>query len=197
MKMLRLEKLLVNSRWSKKRVTRLAQELLAFVDLEGETEYLEVGCGSGEVVKYIAQNYRGSVVGIDIDPEQIEIARKNAGDTANVRFLEIDSTDLPFKDGSFGVVVSFGVLHHIYNWLDALKEIKRVLKTGGYFVYADLIYPERITEMDRLSKLSFGLATIDIDEVNSFLEKNGFTTIHSKLTNKLVYQDYEAVYRKS
>ena len=197
MKMLRLEKLLVNSSWSKKRVTRLAQELLAFVDLDGETEYLEVGCGSGEVARYIARNYFGSVVGIDIDPEQIEIARKNAGDTANVRFLEIDSTDLPFKDGSFDVVVSFGVLHHVYNWLDALKEIKRVLKTGGYFVYADLIYPERITEMDRSSKMSFGLAAIDIDEVNSFLEKNGFTTIHSKLTKKLVYQDYEAVYIKS
>ena len=94
--MLRLEKLLVNSRWSKKRVTKLAQELLSFVDLDGETEYLEVGCGSGEVARYIARNYFGSVVGIDIDPEQIEIARKNAGDTANVRFLEIWST-LPYR----------------------------------------------------------------------------------------------------
>ena len=195
--MLRLEKLLVNSRWSKKRGIKLAQKLLGFVELNGEVEFLEVGCGSGEVARYIARNYRGSVVGADVDPEQIGIAQKNVKGITNVQFLEADSTGLPFEDSSFDVVLSFGVLHHIDKWLDAISEIKRVLRPGGYFIYADLIYPRAVTRMDSSSKYSFGLATVNVDEVDSFLGQNGFEKTYYKMEKSFVCHNYEAVYRKS
>ena len=195
MKMLKIEKLLVNSQWSRKRVLELAKKLLDFVETGDEKDFLEVGCGNGEVSKYIALNYIGSVTGIDVDPEQVELARGN-GDVPNLKFLESDSTSLPFKDESFDIVLSFGVLHHIHNWLDALKEIIRVLRPKGYLVYADLIYPEAITRMDSSSKHSFGLVTINVDELNSFLKKSGFGTIHSSLTKSFVCRNYEAVYRR-
>ena len=195
MKMLKIEKLL-NSMQSKKGAVDLAEKLLGFTELNGKQDFLEIGCGSGLIVRHIAENYGASVVGIDVDPEQIELAGEDIEGIQNIRFLEADVTKLPFEDDSFDVVLSFGVLHHIDNWLDALQEIIRVLRRKGYFVYADIIYPERVTRMDKSSKMSFGLATIDIDELNSFLEQSGFKVIHSRIIKRLAFQNYEAVYRR-
>lgn len=196
MKMLRLEKFLVNRLQSKKRALGLARKLLTFAELKGKQDFLEVGCGSGVVSKYFARSYHFSVTGIDIDPEQIKLAAKDTHGIPNTRFLEADATDLPFEDSSFDIVLSFGVMHHIYNWLGAIKEIKRVLRIGGYLIYADLIYPKLITKWDRSSKLSFGLATVGLDELNAFIHQNGFTTIHASLTSSFVCRNYEAVYRR-
>ena len=196
MKMNLIEKTLVNSSWSRKRVRALAGKLLRYVDSDSRLDFLEVGCGSGEVARYIAERYRSDVVGIDVDPEQVEMARKSADGLSNVRFLEADATSLPFADGSFDVVLSFGVLHHIPNWLDALEEIRRVLRDGGYFLYADVIYPERVTRMDSLSRAGFGLVTISLDELNSFTTKSGFETTYSSLTRAFICRNFEAVYRR-
>jgi len=195
--MLGIEKFLLNNLQSKKGAIDLAKKLLKFVEFNGNQDFLEAGCGNGLVTKYLAEKYGASVTGIDIDPQQIALARKEAEDMQNIRYLEADTTSLPFGNRKFDIVLSFGVLHHIENWLDALKEIKRVLKPGGYFLYADIIYPERITSMDRSSNMSFGLVTIDIDELNSFLEKFGFTTVHSQWKKRLVCKNYEAVYRRN
>jgi len=195
--MLGIEKFLLNNLQSKKGAIDLAKKLLKFVEFNGNQDFLEAGCGNGLVTKYLAEKYGASVTGIDIDPQQIALARKEAEDMQNIRYLEADTTSLPFGNRKFDIVLSFGVLHHIENWLDALKEIKRVLKPGGYFLYADIIYPERITSMDRSSNMSFGLVTIDIDELNSFLEEFGFTTVHSQWKKRLVCKNYEAVYRRN
>jgi ubiquinone/menaquinone biosynthesis C-methylase UbiE len=197
MKMLGIEKFLLNNLQSKKGAIDLTKKLLTFVEFDGKQDFLEVGCGNGVVTRYLAREYGGTITGIDIDPQQIEMAKKDASGIDNIRYYEADATSLLFRDRAFDIVLSFGVMHHIENWLDALKEVKRVLKHGGYFLYADIIYPERITSMDRSSSMSFGLVTIDIDELNSFLEKFGFTTIHSQRKNRLVCKNYEAVYRRN
>jgi ubiquinone/menaquinone biosynthesis C-methylase UbiE len=197
MKMLGIEKFLLNRLQSKKGVTNLIDKLLEFVESNGQKSYLEVGCGGGFVTKYLAGEYGGEVTGVDIDPLQIELARKGSSHIKDISYFEADATSLPFEDKKFDIVLSVGVLHHIENWLDALKEMKRVLKPGGYFLYADIIYPERITTIDKSSNLSFGLVTIDIGELNSFLKKFGFTTIYSQWKNRLVCKNYEAVYRRN
>jgi len=145
----------------------------------------------------LAEKYNARVTGIDIDPQQIEMAKKNVNGIKNLQYRQADAVDLPFSENNFDVVLSFGVMHHIKEWLDAVKEVKRVLRGGGYFVYADIIYPERITKMDSSSNISFGLVTIDIDQLNSFLGKFGFTTIHSQWQKRLVCKNYEAVYRRN
>jgi ubiquinone/menaquinone biosynthesis C-methylase UbiE len=196
MKMGGLEKLLSNNSWSKKRGLMLAKKLLDLVEFDDRTDFLEIGCGIGEVSKYIAKNYIGSVIATDIDPEQIAIARRGSGNIANLTFQEADAIDLPFDDESFDVVLSFGVLHHVDKWQTALTEVKRVLRPGGYFIFAEVIYPKTVTDMDKSSEHGFGLASVDVDKVNSFFKKNGFTEIHSLLEKTLVCHNYEAVYRR-
>jgi ubiquinone/menaquinone biosynthesis C-methylase UbiE len=196
MKMLGFEKLLVNSPWSKKRGLALAKKLLEFVEFAEKTDFLEIGCGNGEVAKYIARTYIGNVTATDIDSAQIETDIKTKGDIPNLTFKTADAVNLPFDKESFDVVISFGVLHHIGGWQKALAEINRVLKPGGFFIYAEVIYPEAIADMDRVSRFSFGLEAVDIDEIKMLLKKYDFKEIHSLLEKTLVCQNYEAVYRR-
>ncbi|MFA5629223.1 MAG: class I SAM-dependent methyltransferase [Dehalococcoidales bacterium] len=197
MKMLGLEKLLNNSPWSRKRVLKLAKELLKLVQIADKSDLLEIGCGTGAVSKYIAETYDGNIIGLDIDDKQIQENLKKIKNRPNLKFIVADALELPFEDNSFDVVLSFGVLHHIDGWQKALAEVNRVLRPGGYFIGAEVIYPEAISSMDKESSYSFGLESVDIDEIEGFFTDNNFTEIYSAANNLLVCQNYEAVYQKA
>ncbi len=195
MRMSRIEKSFINSPRHAQRVINRAERLLSFTNLEGKQDFLEVGCGNGATSKYIARNYNLNVTGIDLDPEQIELARRNVDELPNCHFLAGDATRLPFQHNHFDIVLSFGVTHHISNWLDALEEIARVLKPEGYFIYWDLVYPRLMARIGKSFQHSYGMTTTR--ELNLFVEVNKFSTIHASLSKSLVFDRYEAVYQKN
>ena len=196
MKIGEIEKKFVNSPRNVKKVVDCAERLVRFLNLSGRQNFLEVGCGNGAVSKYIARNYGLNVTGIDVDPKQIELAQKNTIEAIqNIHFLEVDTTHLPFQDNDFDIVLSFFVMHHIPNWLDALEEIKRVLKPGGYFIYADLVYPRLIATIGKSFQHNYGVTTIH--DLNLFIEENKFSIIHASLSKSLIWNNYEAVYQKN
>ncbi|MCK4247509.1 MAG: hypothetical protein KAX04_03110, partial [Methanomicrobia archaeon] len=89
----------------------------------------------------------------------------------------------------------FGVMHHISNWLDAMEEIKKVLRPKGYFIYMDLVYHELTAKIGRAVSQNYGIITMR--DLNSFIEKNKFSTIHASLSKSILWNEYEAVYQKS
>ena len=195
MKLGKIEKWFMNRPQHAKQTINRAERLLHFVTMEGKQDFLEVGCGSGAVSNHIAKKYSLNVTGTDIDPDQIRLAQQNSGNLPAVRFFEADATHLPFQGNDFDVVLSFGVMHHISNWLDALTEISRLLRTGGYFVYWDLVYPKWTAKVARLFQDKYGATTIQ--DLNSFIANNNFSTIHSSLSKLFIFDHYEAVYQKS
>ena len=160
MKMVRIEKWFINRSHHAEQVIKRAEKLLHFVNVKEKQKFLEVGCGNGGVSKYVAERYLLNVTGVDIDPEQIQLAQENINDIPNIHFLAVDATNLSFQDNDFDIVLSFGVTHHISNWLGALREIRRVLKPKGYFIYYDLIYPELVAKFGRAFKHSYGITTM-------------------------------------
>lgn len=195
MKLGKIEKRFMSSARHGKRVTERAKKLLRFTSLAGKENFLEVGCGSGAVSKYIAQNHGLSVTGVDLDPELIELAKKGIGDIPSAHFFVADATRLPFGDNEFDVVLSFGVVHHIPNWLDALEEIARVLKPKGYFVYWDIVYPRLVAKAAKSFKHNYGVTTIH--GLNLFIAKNNLSIIHTSLSKSLIWSNCEAVYEKN
>jgi demethylmenaquinone methyltransferase/2-methoxy-6-polyprenyl-1,4-benzoquinol methylase len=93
-------------------------------DILSGKEVLEVGCGQGidasEISKYCA-----SYVGVDLSGRSLEIAWSELRklESAGSLLSGQDAERLAFKDNTFHVVFSIGVLHHTANFEDALGQI--------------------------------------------------------------------------
>jgi ubiquinone/menaquinone biosynthesis C-methylase UbiE len=99
---------------------------------------LEIGCGTGFFLLNLMQAGvagRGSVT--DISPGMVAVALRNAGQLGvDVDGRVADAETIPYPDGMFDLVVGHAVLHHIPDVERALREVLRVLKPGGRFVFA-------------------------------------------------------------
>jgi ubiquinone/menaquinone biosynthesis C-methylase UbiE len=195
MKMVKIEKWFVNKPQHARQAINRAEKLLHFINMKEKQNFLEVGCGSGAVSKHVAKKYLLNVTGVDIDPEQIKLAQESMGDIPNIHFLEVGATKLPFQDNDFDIVLSFGVMHHIPNWLDALKEIRRVLKPKGYFIYADIMFTDLIANFGRSFNHRYGITTLH--DLDSFIRENSFSTIHASMVNALIWHHCEFVYQSN
>jgi ubiquinone/menaquinone biosynthesis C-methylase UbiE len=111
---------------------------------------LDVGCGPGSITMGLAALISpGEVVGIDIQPGQVEKARSEAreANVENARFEVADCYSLPFPDASFDVCYANSVLQHLRDPIAALKEMRRVLAPNGFAALCDaesnnIKYPE-------------------------------------------------------
>jgi ubiquinone/menaquinone biosynthesis C-methylase UbiE len=141
MRMTRFEKRFVNDIRHSRRVAEAAVRRLRSVPVDRGWSYLDVGCGNGAAALLVADSFGMRVVGVDVDPQQIALARAAAGDRADVIFMTADATCLPFEDGRFDIAASSKTTHHVPRWSSALDEMRRVLRPHGYLVYADLKAP--------------------------------------------------------
>jgi ubiquinone/menaquinone biosynthesis C-methylase UbiE len=96
-----------------------------------DARLLEIGCGMGTDLLQFARG-GARCTGIDLTPRSVEITRHRfrvygaGGD-----FMISDGERLPFRDESFDVVYSNGVLHHTPDTAGAIREVHRVLRPGG------------------------------------------------------------------
>jgi ubiquinone/menaquinone biosynthesis C-methylase UbiE len=92
---------------------------------------LEIGCGLGTDGAQFAKA-GADYTGVDLTEAAIELARKRF-ELSDLKgeFRVADAENLDFPDNSFDIVYSHGVLHHTPDTARAVREIHRVLKTGG------------------------------------------------------------------
>lgn len=97
---------------------------------------LEIGIGQGTDMMQFAQ--AGALChGVDITQNHLKLTALNATLRGfDVDLHEVDATRLPFADNSIDCVYSFGVLHHIPEVDQVVREINRVLKPGGRVMIA-------------------------------------------------------------
>lgn len=89
---------------------------------------LDVGCGLGMYVRKF-RVFSQEVYGVDIDPEKVAQASRELPD-----IQVATAEELPFRPGSFDVVLSHEVIEHVNDDRQALAEALRVLADGGYLV---------------------------------------------------------------
>ena len=160
MKMTRFEKRFVNRKKKSERNINKLESDLKLIDLTKIKTVLELGCGIGFVSTYLAETYDYNVYGTDYDPEQIQLAKNLQPKLEHLHFQVEDATKLSFEDSNIDLVLSQNVFHHIPNWGDAIKEITRVLSSGGYFIWLDLTFPKIIKNVFLPFVKSYGLYTI-------------------------------------
>ena len=129
---------------------QLYEYVASAVPLFGAT-LLEVGSGRGGGSSYFARYHQpAEVVGMDYSPDAVAFCQERHRSVPRLRFVVGDAEQLPFADATFDVVVNVESSHCYGNVEKFLREVARVLRPGGYFVYADL---RGSAEMDQLKQL--------------------------------------------
>jgi SAM-dependent methyltransferase len=113
---------------------------------------LDVGCGTGRLLARLASAGIRDVAGSDLAPRMLEQARRRLSELgldADLRCSDAEA-HLPWLSDAFDVVVTTGVLHHLYRPAAALKEMERVLKGDGILITLDPCFFTPLREMFNL-----------------------------------------------
>jgi ubiquinone/menaquinone biosynthesis C-methylase UbiE len=89
---------------------------------------LEAGCGTGLILERVSR-FAGEAWGFDLSAGMLGKARER-----NLRVVQGSITSIPFPDARFDVVYSFKVLAHVEQIREALTEMARVTRPGGYML---------------------------------------------------------------
>lgn len=117
-------------------VEATTRETLRRLPLMAGSRVLDVGCGTGELLRRVRANVPDAVLaGLDPVPEMLDVARDKLSGRDDLRVGYADR--LPWNAGTFDVVVSCNTFHYISQPLVALREMARVLRPAGALVLTD------------------------------------------------------------
>ncbi|MFC2074801.1 class I SAM-dependent methyltransferase [Bdellovibrionota bacterium] len=132
---------------------------------------LEVGCGSGAFITFVARavGNEGKVYGLDIQPKMLKqledkLSKPENQDIKNIEPIEASAYELPFRDNSLDLAYFVTVLQEIPDPHKALVQVNRVLKPGGILAVTEFLpdpdYPFKSTVVKQGEKAGFVLDKI-------------------------------------
>jgi ubiquinone/menaquinone biosynthesis C-methylase UbiE len=158
-------------------------ELAALASLQPGLRVLDVGCGLGGSVRYLASQHACRAIGIDLTAEYVNVATALArlvGLESAVEFREANALALPFMDQAFDVVWTQHVQMNIADKDAFYRELARVLEPGGRLVFHDVFrgeggaphFPVPWAEDESISFLA------DVDVARAAIERAGLRIAH-------------------
>jgi SAM-dependent methyltransferase len=96
--------------------------------LHKDSSVLDLGAGAGIVDQMNFRGLAASVCGVDLDPRVVDNPMLDEGRVAN-------ADRIPYEDSRFDLVFSDNVLEHLDNPLQVFREVERVLRPGGVFLF--------------------------------------------------------------
>ena len=153
---------------------------------------LDVACGTGIVALLAAERVgsKGKVVGLDLNPGMLTVARSASAGIENIEWREGNATAMPLSDGMFDLVFCQQGLQFFPDRLASLKEMHRVLVPGGrlavsvwssianspgFSLLAGALGKHIGPEAAALMRLPFSLASQA--ELRSLMERAGFRNV--------------------
>ncbi|MDD3417882.1 MAG: class I SAM-dependent methyltransferase [Lachnospiraceae bacterium] len=172
-----------DSSFDGKFVKVMYEPLLEELEKDAEGKLLDVGCGTGNILCKLVNGKR-QLFGIDLSENMVEESKKRMEGNADIKVA--DAEHIPYKDNFFDTLICNASFHHYPHPEEVLKEMKRVLKSGGKLLIGEgyAIQPFRA-----LLNLSFHFS--DSGDFKSYgkhefirmLENNGFHAAEVKKTS--------------
>jgi ubiquinone/menaquinone biosynthesis C-methylase UbiE len=165
---------------------------------------LDVGCGFGGTIASLNERFSSlDLVGVNIDPRQLERARQlvRSGNDNRIRFVEADACELPFPAQSFDVVLAIECIFHFPSRVAFLKEASHVLAAGGLLAISDFIPASQHlnalkqygTGMDEATRQSYGSVDIlcPIEQYQQLAASAGLHLTQSKIITAHTLPTYQ------
>ena len=152
----------------------------SLLKLPEQAKILELGCGPAYMWKECSSRMpAGWVITLsDLSSGMLDAAWRNLVVTGRTfQFKEIDAQDIPFPDETFDAVIANFMLYHVPDRPKALREIKRVLKTGGKLIAATAGNTHLKEMMEFLQQVHAG--NIGVSYANPFTLENGLEQLKS------------------
>ena len=114
----------------------LADALVRVAALHAGERVLDVGCGTGVVARLAAERVSpgGTVAGLDINPGMLAVARLETPPEWEIQWHEASAESMPLPGGAFDVVLCQMSLQFLADRAGGLREMRRVLASGGRLV---------------------------------------------------------------
>ncbi len=147
------------------------ERVLEKARIQPDERLLDVGCGTATLLLAAKLRYPTlSAIGIDSDERALALARKKIQRKGlEVEVMQARAEALPFDSSSFDVVVSTLIFHHLPTEIkkQAMREIHRVLRSGGRFLLADFAKPQGL-----VLTVVFAFATLIRSDEIQYLQDN-------------------------
>ena len=105
-------------------------------------ESLDLGCGAGVFTRLLAAR-SDRVLGVDLSPNMIRLARERSAGLGHIAYLEADVTRWEWPRARFDALVSLATLHHL-PFEEVLAKMRDALAPGGTLAVLDLFQPEGV-----------------------------------------------------
>lgn len=138
----------------------------------GKTKLLEIGCGTGDFIREIAQNGSLEITGSEIYLKGLVYAKKNL---PGVEFIQFDVTQGKI-DEHFHIITAFDVIEHVDNDSAALSNINQMLEDNGVLIIS---VPQHMFLWSKLDEIVKHKRRYSRRELLSKLKANGFDVAHA------------------
>ena len=184
-------------RWdelSKKHLDRLLLKEFAAAN-KNKWPCADFGCGPGQTTKFLYDNGLKNITGIDLSPAMITTARRLS---PQIKFETGDLLNMAYPSGYLGSVLAFYAIVHFTNdqIRTCFREINRVLKTGGDFLFSfhagdEVVHFEKAHDKN----VDIDLFFFKTDDIVTLLYETGFTIID--VIERRPYDDVEYASRRA
>lgn len=147
------------------------------INLRANRVILEAGIGTGKTCSLLSK-YDAEVIGIDISSKMLRKCRERTAEiSGKFGLIQGDIMCLPFTSSNFDIAMLMHVFFFLKGWKEAIREIRRVVKPGGFLIIMDYINPPLQSRIAKKYK--------ELHRKNSF--GNGFISTLNRLILTPVY----------
>lgn len=178
----------------------MADDLVAIAGLQPGERVLDVACGTGVVARLAAERVgaAGSVTGLDINPGMLAVAASATPSGMSIDWQEANAESMSFPDSAFDVVLCQMGLQFVHGKLAVLREMRRVLATGGravisvpgpkpplFAIMTDALARHISPEVASFGDLVFSMH--DVDELKELIRSAGFRNVDVEAKPKTLH----------